>query len=99
MLCGLFGKLGAFLTMIPSPVIGASMIVGLGMVSSDNHIIYQYCRGLMRLWQVCGQLYIRFSYGIYSIYYGTYVISNVFVEINVWSKLVKYAMIRYCKYM
>ncbi|KAK2172433.1 hypothetical protein NP493_959g01036 [Ridgeia piscesae] len=41
--CGLFGKVGAVLTIIPEPVIGALIVVGLGMVItvalSNVHLI------------------------------------------------------------
>ncbi|KAK2172435.1 hypothetical protein NP493_959g01063 [Ridgeia piscesae] len=34
MVCGLFGKLGAVLAIIPDPVIGGTVVVGLGMVTT-----------------------------------------------------------------
>ena len=41
--CGLFGKVGAVLSIIPEPVIGAVIVVGLGMVItvalSNIHLI------------------------------------------------------------
>lgn len=43
MVCGVIGKLGAALAIIPEPIIGGTLLLGLGMVASIGISVLQFC--------------------------------------------------------
>lgn len=42
-ICGLVGKVGAVLALIPEPIIGGTLLLGLGMVASIGISVLQFC--------------------------------------------------------
>ncbi|XP_062567788.1 solute carrier family 23 member 2-like [Saccostrea cucullata] len=43
LLCGIVGKVGAILALIPDPIIGGTLLLGLGMVASVGISVLQFC--------------------------------------------------------